>query len=72
VSSRSQSGAESSRGKGHCPESRTPLDLGYRWFAKNRFWLTGRRAEGACTVDSERSKAQLRVLLFQGDVPRGQ
>jgi predicted DCC family thiol-disulfide oxidoreductase YuxK len=33
------------------------LDLGYRWFAKNRLRLTGSCAEEACTVDSERSKA---------------
>ena len=44
------------------PLSRLPgiaqtLDLGYRWFAKNRLRLTGRCTEGACTVDSERSKA---------------
>ena len=33
------------------------LDLGYGWFAKNRLRLTGRCADGACTVDSKRSKA---------------
>jgi predicted DCC family thiol-disulfide oxidoreductase YuxK len=33
------------------------LDLGHRCFAKNRLRLTGRCAEGACTVDSEPSKA---------------
>jgi predicted DCC family thiol-disulfide oxidoreductase YuxK len=33
------------------------LDLVYGWFAKNRLQLTGRCAEGACAVDSERLKA---------------
>jgi predicted DCC family thiol-disulfide oxidoreductase YuxK len=29
------------------------LDLGYRWFARNRLKLTGRCAEGACAIASE-------------------
>ena len=28
------------------------LDLGYRWFAKNRLRLTGRCADGACELHS--------------------
>jgi hypothetical protein len=33
------------------------LDLGYRWFGKNRLLLAERCMDRACTVDSERSKA---------------
>jgi predicted DCC family thiol-disulfide oxidoreductase YuxK len=43
------------------------LDLGYRWLAKNRLRPTGRCTDGACKGDSERSKASLQVLLFQGE-----
>ena len=33
------------------------LDLGYRWFAKNRLRLTGRCADGACELHSRPKKA---------------
>lgn len=31
------------------------LDLGYRWFAKNRLRLTGRCADGACELHARRT-----------------
>ena len=36
------------------PVLRSLFDLGYRWFARHRLWLTGRRgacAGGACRID---------------------
>jgi len=33
------------------------LDLGYRWFAKNRLRLTGRCADGACELHSRPTRA---------------
>jgi predicted DCC family thiol-disulfide oxidoreductase YuxK len=32
------------------------LDLGYRWFAKNRLRLTGRCADGACELPAGSKK----------------
>jgi len=36
------------------------LDLGYRWFAKNRLRLTGRCADGACELPAGPKKADRR------------
>jgi len=33
------------------------LDLGYRWFAKNRLRLTGRCADGSCGLHSRPTRA---------------
>ena len=44
------------------------LDLGYRWFAKNRLRLTGRCADGACELPAGPKKADRRD---DGCSPRG-
>lgn len=44
------------------------LDLGYRWFAKNRPRLTGRCADRACELDPRPTTAEVRQLIDEPTV----
>ncbi|MDO9694773.1 MAG: CIA30 family protein [Candidatus Latescibacteria bacterium] len=44
------------------------LDLGYRWFAKNRPRLTGRCADRACELHSRPMRAEVRQLINEPTV----